>query len=68
MPQLLCNYIILKIHWASFWSKGTSLAIQRLGLLALTAKGLSLVPGQGTRSCMLRTAAKRQKQQKLIWG
>ena len=33
---------------------GTSLVVQRLGLPTPNAGGLGLIPGQGTRSYMLR--------------
>ena len=39
---------------ASFWKagRGASLVVQQLRLCAPTARGLGLIPGQGTRSHM----------------
>ena len=40
------------------YNEGTSLAVQWLRLCSSTAEGTSLIPDQGTKTCMPHTTAK----------
>ena len=47
---------------------GNSLAVQWLGLRALTAEGLGSIPGQGTKIPQVTWCGQKRKKKKFSWS
>ena len=55
-----------KISIKNYWVNGTSLAVQWLRLHASTARGMGLIPGQGTKILHAATGTRQSQKKKDI--